>query len=363
MIAFYTNLHYNKHTTSSFSAKRSADTYIVSYRKGDIMKKPSMMAVILFLTGMLCVFSLFFFNRTASRLIVSTEKDVDSAMERVLMKRDEIKTAENSFAKAIENTEADIRRLEQKARAAQQPAERERADVPMEESSGASVFDEQTSNDVFASEAPHIVAIDPGHQSEKIDMSAPEPNGPGSSGMKAKCTTGTQGAFTGIPEYSLNLSVSLKLKAELESRGYQVVMTRTDNDTAISNKERAEYAAAQGAEICVRIHANGADSSIASGALAMSPSESNPYVSALYEDSNQLSWDILDAYCSVTGFTNWGVQYTDTMTGINWSSIPVTILEMGYMTNENDDRQMNDEAFQSVMASGIADGIDTYFSR
>ena len=95
----------------------------------------------------------------------------------------------------------------------------------------------------------------------------------------------------------------------------------------------------------------------------MSPSESNPYVSALYEDSNQLSWDILDAYCSVTGFTNWGVQYTDTMTGINWSSIPVTILEMGYMTNENDDRQMNDEAFQNVMASGIADGIDTYFSR
>ena len=157
--------------------------------------------------------------------------------------------------------------------------------------------------------------------------------------------------------------MSLKLKDELESRGYQVVMTRTDNDTAISNKERAEYAAAQGAEICVRIHANGSDSGNSSGALAMSPSESNPYVSSLYEDSNQLSWDILDSYCSVTGFTNWGVQYTDTMTGINWSSIPVTILEMGFMTNENDDRQMNDEAFQNVMASGIADGIDTYFSR
>lgn len=233
----------------------------------------------------------------------------------------------------------------------------------MEDSSGASVFEGQASEDVFSSEAPHIVAIDPGHQSEKIDMSDLEPNGPGSSEMKAKCTTGTQGAFTGIPEYSLNLNVSLKLKDELESRGYQVVMTRTDNDTAISNKERAEYAAAQGAEICVRIHANGSDSGNSSGALAMSPSESNPYVSSLYEDSNQLSWDILDSYCSVTGFTNWGVQYTDTMTGINWSSIPVTILEMGFMTNENDDRQMNDEAFQNVMASGIADGIDTYFSR
>lgn len=327
------------------------------------MKKTSMMAVILFLTGMLCVFSLFFFNRTADRLIVSTEKDVDSAMEAISMKRDEIKNAEKSFADAIEKTDANIKRLKQKARAAQQPAERERANLPMEDSSGASVFEGQASENVFSSEAPHIVAIDPGHQSEKIDMSDLEPNGPGSSEMKAKCTTGTQGAFTGIPEYSLNLNVSLKLKDELESRGYQVVMTRTDNDTAISNKERAEYAAAQGAEICVRIHANGSDSGNSSGALAMSPSESNPYVSSLYEDSNQLSWDILDSYCSVTGFTNWGVQYTDTMTGINWSSIPVTILEMGFMTNENDDRQMNDEAFQNVMASGIADGIDTYFSR
>lgn len=327
------------------------------------MKKTSMMAVILFLTGMLCVFSLFFFNRTADRLIVSTEKDVDSAMEAISMKRDEIKNAEKSFADAIEKTDANIKRLKQKARAAQQPAERERANIPMEDSSGASVFEGQASEDVFSSEAPHIVAIDPGYQSEKIDMSDLEPNGPGSSEMKAKCTTGTQGAFTGIPEYSLNLNISLKLKDELESRGYQVVMTRTDNDTAISNKERAEYAAAQGAEICVRIHANGSDSGNSSGALAMSPSESNPYVSSLYEDSNQLSWDILDSYCSVTGFTNWGVQYTDTMTGINWSSIPVTILEMGFMTNENDDRQMNDEAFQNVMASGIADGIDTYFSR
>lgn len=74
-------------------------------------------------------------------------------------------------------------------------------------------------------------------------MSAPEPNGPGSSEMKAKCTSGTQGTYSGVPEYQLNLEVSLQLKDELEQRGYQVVMTRTDNETAISNMERAQYAA------------------------------------------------------------------------------------------------------------------------
>ena len=38
-------------------------------------------------------------------------------------------------------------------------------------------------------------------------------------------------------------------------------MTREDNDAAISNKERAELATEEGADITVRIHANGADSS------------------------------------------------------------------------------------------------------
>lgn len=207
----------------------------------------------------------------------------------------------------------------------------------------------------------YTVGIDPGHQGPNVDMSDLEANGPGSSEMKARATSGTQGAFSGLPEYQLNLDVSLKLKSILEKRGYQVILTRTDNDTAISNKERAEYVAREGADIYVRIHANGSDSPENSGALAISPSSSNPYVAPLYEDSNRLSRCILDAYCSSTGFADLDVMYSDTMTGINWSSVPVTIIEMGFMTNENDDRQMSDPAFQDVMAEGIADGIDGYF--
>ena len=209
----------------------------------------------------------------------------------------------------------------------------------------------------------HIIGIDPGHQGPNVDMSDLEPLGPGSTEMKAKASTGTQGAFTGLPEYQLNLDISLKLKNILETRGYEVVLTRTDNDTAISNKERAEYVAEQGAEIYVRIHANGAESSSASGALTISPSSSNPYVSQLYKESSQLSQCILDSYCQATGFSNLGVSYYDNMTGINWSSVPVTIVEMGFMTNEQDDRRMSDPDFQDTMARGIADGIDNYFNN
>lgn len=52
------------------------------------------------------------------------------------------------------------------------------------------------------------------------------------------------------------------------------------------------------------------------------------------------------------GFENRGVTYADNMTGINWSTIPVTIVEMGFMTNESDDLKMSDPDFQDTMASG-----------
>ena len=205
------------------------------------------------------------------------------------------------------------------------------------------------------------VAIDPGHQGSWVDMSAQEPSAPGSSETKAKATTGTTGKFSGLNEYELNLQVSFLLRDELEDRGYEVVMTREDHDTAISNKERAELAAAEGADILVRIHANGSDDTSVNGALAMVPSQSNPYVGYMYEECYELGEDILKAYCESTGIADDGVQYYDNMSGINWSTIPVTILEMGFMSNQNDDLLMADETFQPVMAEGIANGIDDYF--
>lgn len=205
----------------------------------------------------------------------------------------------------------------------------------------------------------HVVVIDPGHQGQ--GDSTTEPNGPGSSTMKARVAGGTHGTTTGVYEYQLTLAISQQLQAELEKRGYTVYLTRTSHDVNISNMERAQYASSVGADIAVRIHANGSDNASVSGALALAPSSSNPYIAYLSDSSWNLSKCILDAYCAATGMRNQGVSTSDTMTGINWSTVPVTILEMGYMTNPTDDVNMEDPAYQARMVQGIADGIDAYF--
>ena len=233
------------------------------------------------------------------------------------------------------------------------------------ELSAGTVYEIEPETETEAPETEYVngyaVCLDPGHQGSWVDMSAVEPNAPGSGEMKTKSTTGTQGSFTGVPEYELNLNVSLGLREELENRGYRVVMTRENNDTAISNSERATLAYTSGCDVYVRIHANGSDDPSVRGALAMTMSPSNAYVGNLYDQSYRLAESILNNYCSKAGFDNLGIQYYDNMTGINWSKIPVMILEMGFMTNESDDTRMEDPGVQELMVSGIADGIDVYF--
>lgn len=208
-------------------------------------------------------------------------------------------------------------------------------------------------------ELQQVIVIDPGHQ--RHGDSKKEPVGPGSSVMKARVTSGTSGCVSGLDEYELNLQVSLLLRTELEKRGYKVYMTRETHDVSISNKERAEYATSVGGDILVRIHANSSDNSSVAGALCMAPSSSNAFVSALAPESQKLSQCVIDSYCQATGLKNRGVSITDDMSGINWSTMPVTIVEMGFMSNPGDDSKMADAGFQNKMVQGIADGIDQYF--
>ena len=203
------------------------------------------------------------------------------------------------------------------------------------------------------------IVLDPGHSA----MVAPgtEPLGPGSSEYKAADASGTSGVASGVREYELTLNISVQLKAELEERGYTVLMTRESNDVPVSCIERANVANNAGAAAYVRIHANGSENQGAAGAMTICTTPGSPYASELYSASRNLSDCILNKYCEMTGCRSEGVWETDTMSGNNWSRVPVTIVEMGYMTNPQEDLLMQTPEYQSKIVQGIADGIDLFF--
>ena len=207
----------------------------------------------------------------------------------------------------------------------------------------------------------HTVAIDAGHQAKA--NTSKEPIGPSSSTMKAKMPEGSVGTASGVPEYEVTLAVAKKLETELTNRGYHVVMIRTSNDVNMSSAERSVAANQSGADILIRLHADSMDNSGVYGALATCMTAQNPYNASLHDKSYNLSKKIVDTVCGTTGTKNRGVQETDSSSDINWCEIPVCVLEMGFLSNPDEDTWLQDDGYRGKIASGIAGAVDAYFAE
>ncbi|SET66435.1 N-acetylmuramoyl-L-alanine amidase [Thomasclavelia cocleata] len=205
-----------------------------------------------------------------------------------------------------------------------------------------------------------LIVIDAGHQ--RYGNNAPEPIGPGAIETKAKVTSGATGVVTGNLESQINLEVALKLKGRLEKCGYQVIMVRTSQDVDMSNSERAKIANENKADAFIRLHCNSDDVFSTRGILTIAPSNTNRFCSQISDASQLLSKCVLDNICQATGAKDRGVMISDNMSGINWCQVPVTIVEMGFISNPEEDRLLSDGGYQDKIVTGIIKGINEFIN-
>ena len=219
---------------------------------------------------------------------------------------------------------------------------------------------EPTAREPAASSSRYVVCLDPGHQTS--GNSEPEPVGPGSSETKAKVTGGAAGVVTGQAEYELNLDVALRVKRLLEPQGVKVVLTRSSSDIDISNAERAEIANDVSADLLVRIHADSNTNADINGVSTLYPA-GNEWVQPIEAASLAAARVIHEAVLASTGAADHSIVKRSDLAGFNWSTVPAVLVEMGFLSNPVEDRQLAEGAYRDKVAQGIANGVMEWLER
>ena len=83
----------------------------------------------------------------------------------------------------------------------------------------------------------------------------------------------------------------------------------------------------------------------------------NPYL----EDCNRAASLLIEEYCKATDAKNLGITKRSDQTGFNWCKRMIVNIEMGHMTNKEEDYLLTDPDYQKKMAQGLLNGILRYF--
>ncbi len=185
-----------------------------------------------------------------------------------------------------------------------------------------------------------LIALDPGHGGSD----------PGALGRR------------GSNENKLNLDLSMLVKAILERAGAKVAMTRTtDVDlTPVNASDRDELRARvmvgnnRKADIFVSIHHNASPNPDMCGTTTYYFRKTNLDLI--------LAQSIHNAMLKGGGLSNQGVR-TANFYVVKNALMPAALLEIGFMSNPQEEQTLNNPSFQQKMSVAIVSGIDQFFAQ
>ena len=207
---------------------------------------------------------------------------------------------------------------------------------------------------------------------------------------------GAVGAYGKTFEKNVTLAMGKELKAELEKKGYKVYLTRS-TDIFIPLRQRVKIAQKYKADLFMSLHADSATNKKAKGlsVYTLSETASDKEAAALAERENKVdiiggvdfsenSKEINDILISLsqTDCRNKSSKFAAYVVGemrksvklvgdthrfagfavLKAPDIPSALLEMGYLSNKEEENFLKQSSYRKKLASSAATAIDKYFS-
>ncbi len=199
-------------------------------------------------------------------------------------------------------------------------------------------------------------------------------------------------------EKVINFNVSKNLYSILKQRGYKVYLTRT-NDTFIKVMNRTVLANEKNADLFISIHTNSVPKEKAnevtgietfflsparnerakrvaaienkSDIREMSSSSQSVFLESLNRPritaSHKFAIDVQAGLLQATRSKYKDIKDSGVREGPFWvlvgAQMPSILVELGYVSHPIESKRLYDQDYQLLLANGIANGVDSYFSK
>lgn len=150
-----------------------------------------------------------------------------------------------------------------------------------------------------------------------------------------------------VIEKDIDVVVTEMVKTLLERENIEVLLTR-DEDVDMDLKERTRFANGTDADLFVSLHCNTSEDPAANGLEC--------YYEKQGEKGKDLAANIMEA-AEDTGKIETRELRTEMMYVVRFSEMPAVLVEMGFMTNDEELEKLCRTSYQQILADAIADGI------
>ncbi|WP_135554147.1 N-acetylmuramoyl-L-alanine amidase [Paenibacillus cymbidii] len=170
----------------------------------------------------------------------------------------------------------------------------------------------------------------------------------------------------GLQEKTVNLDISLKLRDELQRRGYMVAMTRED-DRFIALPDRVSFTNGQNADLFVSVHANSYPNASMTGSMVLYYDDDYPQADypaseamrALSAVNRAFATQMLQSFLAGTGLGNKGIV-PSAVHVVRMGTIPSVLVETAFLSNPAEAALLAIPEKRTSMALAIADGIEAF---